>query len=205
LFPIFILIFFRDDPSKSDLKPDGNVKIKKKSKVNRFPVVRDFTLAEAQRTIGFWVFSLMLAMQALYWTGFTFNIVSLFESAGYDRQTAVSMFLPSSVIAVIVTLSVSSLSDFIKLKYLLYLLGGSSLIALIGMIYLGSLDIMLYLLILGNGIMMGLYSVILSVAWPRFFGKSHLGAISGRAITFVVAGSAVGPLLFSFSLDFFDT
>lgn len=205
LFPIFVLIFFRDDPTKSGLKPDGKTAVENKNKVNRFPVVRDFTLSEAQRTVGFWVFSMMLAMQALYWTGFTFNIVSVFEVAGYTRKTAVSIFIPSSVIAVLVTLSVSSLSDFIKLKYLLYVMGTSAFIALTGMIYLGDLDIMFYLLILGNGVMMGLYSVILSVTWPRFFGKSHLGAISGRAVTFVVVGSAIGPLLFSFSLEAFGS
>lgn len=205
LFPLFVLIFFRDDPLKSGLEPDGGAIVKKNNKVNRFPVVRDFTLGEAQKTIGFWVFSLMLAMQALYWTGFTFNIVSLFESAGYERQIAVSIFLPSSVIAVLVTLSVSSLSDYIKLKYLLYIMGLSSFLALIGMIYLGKWDVMFYVLITGNGIMMGLYSVILSVTWPRFFGKTNLGAISGRAITFVVVGSAIGPLLFSFSLEVFGS
>ncbi|UXP33524.1 hypothetical protein N6H18_06100 [Reichenbachiella agarivorans] len=122
-------------------------------------------------------------------------------------------YLPSSVIAITVTLAVSSWSDYIRLKYLLYMMGTGSCLALIGMIYLGQLsldvwllgtvDILFCLMILGNGIMMGLYSVILSVTWPRFFGKTHLGAISGRAITFVVFGSAIGPILFSESLSLF--
>ncbi|MCV9388452.1 MFS transporter [Reichenbachiella ulvae] len=218
-FPLYIIFFFRDDPENSGLKPDGGfVESKKRAKKNLFPVVKDFTLTEAQKTVGFWVFSMMLAMQALYWTGVTFNIVSLFEHSGYDRETAVSIFLPSSMIAIAVTLSVSSLSDHIKLKNLLYVMGGSACLALLGFIYLEPLDRLfqlvifgyemrlgLHSIILGNGVMMGLYSVILSVTWPRFFGRSHLGEISGRAITFVVVGSAVGPILFSESLAYFDS
>ena len=84
-------------------------------------------------------------------------------------------------------------------------MGIGSCIALLGMIYMGQSALALYTLILGNGIMLGLYGVILSVTWPRFYGKSHLGQISGRAITFIVIGSAVGPIIFSYSLESFDS
>lgn len=199
-FPLLILFFFRDDPEKSGLKPDGKF-IEKEIRKNRFPVVKQYELKETMKSLPFWVFALMLAMQAFYWTGFTFNIVSIFETSGYLRSTAVSIFLPSSVIAIIVTLSVSSLSDYIKLKYLLYLMGFGSMIAIIGMNFLDQRDWMIYVLITGNGIMLGLYGVILSVVWPRFYGTLHLGAISGRAITFVVLGSSLGPIVFSESLS----
>ncbi|MEO9803811.1 MAG: MFS transporter [Reichenbachiella sp.] len=198
-FPLIILIFFRDDPEKSGLKPDGNFK-EKKTRTNRFPVVKQYDLKETMKSFPFWVFAMMLAMQAFYWTGFTFNIVSIFETSGYLRSTAISIFLPSSVIAVIVTLSVSSLSDYIKLKYLLYVMGIGSMIAIIGLNFLDQWSWMIYVLITGNGIMLGLYGVMLSVVWPRFYGILHLGAISGRAITFVVLGSSVGPFAFSESL-----
>ena len=53
------------------------------------------------------------------------------------------------------------------------------------------------LLILGMGIAGGLFGVITSVTWPKLYGREHLGAISGLAMSFMVAGSAVGPWLFS--------
>ena len=199
-FPVLVLIFFRDNPEESGLKPDGDYE-EKKSKVNRFPVVKQYNLSETMKSYPFWIFSLMLATQAFYWTGFTFNVVSLFETAEYSRSTAVSIFVPSSVIAVVVTLSVSSLSDYIKLKYLLYVSGLGSLIATIGMIYLDLWSWMIYMLIAGNGILLGLYGVLLSVVWPRFYGTLFLGAISGRAMTFVVLGSSMGPIIFSESLS----
>jgi len=203
-FPLIVLFLFRDDPEKSGLKPDGDYK-EKKSRANRFPVVKQFNLKETMRSFPFWVFAMMLATQAFYWTGFTFNVVSLFETANYSRATAVSIFVPSSVIAIIVTLSVSSLSDYIKLKYLLYVSGIGSLIATVGLIYLDRWPWMIHVMITGNGILLGLYGVFLSVVWPRFYGIRYLGAISGRAMTFVVLGSSIGPIIFSESLAHTDS
>ena len=68
------------------------------------------------------------------------------------------------------------------------------------MIYLGE-PWAYYALIAGNGLMMGLFSVITTVTWPRYFGKRHLGAVSGQATMFIVFGSALGPVLFSTSFS----
>ena len=43
----------------------------------------------------------------------------------------------------------------------------------------------------------GLAGVLTNVSWPRFFGLTHLGAISGFAMSLNVAGSALGPAIFS--------
>ncbi|MFY0626239.1 MAG: MFS transporter [Reichenbachiella sp.] len=201
-FTFYILVFFRDDPENSDIAMDGNYVPTKNEKTNLFPVVKDYTLVEARGTFSFWLFTAMLAAQALYITGLTFNITSLFEVSGLSREEAVQIFIPSAVIAVIVTLSVSKLSDYIRLKYLLYVMGCGGMIALIGMIFLGDISWALYLLIFGNGILMGLYSVVLSVTWPRYFGKTHLGAISGHSIMYIVVASAIGPKLFSEALSY---
>ena len=53
------------------------------------------------------------------------------------------------------------------------------------------------LLITGMGISGGLFGVITSITWPKLYGREHLGAISGLAMSFMVAGSALGPWMFS--------
>lgn len=204
-FTAFIIIFFRDDPENSGLKMDDDYQQSEKQKANYFPVVKEFTLREARGTLAFWVFTAMLAGQALYITGFTFNLTSIFEISGLSRETAVSVFIPSAIISVIVTLSVSKLSDYIRLKYLLYIMGSGAICALFGMIYLSDIQWALYLLIFGNGVLMGLYGVVLSVTWPRYFGRTHLGAISGHSITYIVIASAIGPKVFSEALSFHGT
>ncbi len=58
----------------------------------------------------------------------------------------------------------------------------------------------MWLLILGIGAGGGV-GLLMAITWPRYYGRSHLGAISGLAMAIQVAGSAVGPYLFSLSLD----
>ena len=59
------------------------------------------------------------------------------------------------------------------------------------------------LLITGFGISSGMFGVLSSVTWPRYFGLEHLGEISGYNMSWVVGGSAVGPFLFSKINDLF--
>jgi len=40
------------------------------------------------------------------------------------------------------------------------------------------------------------------MVWPRYYGREHLGAISGLCMTCMVVASAVGPILFSVLLRF---
>jgi hypothetical protein len=45
----------------------------------------------------------------------------------------------------------------------------------------------------GWGCAGGLFSTLLNVAIPNFFGRAHLGAISSVQMSCMVAGSALGP------------
>ncbi len=199
LFPIIVLVFFRNTPEASGLRPDGNRRSGEQKA--RFVIVKDFTRREAVRSYAFWLFTLMLAMQGLYVTGFTFHVISIFEQAGLDKIAAITVFQPVAVLAVVITLTASSLSDYILLKYLLYAEGLGACLGIIGMIYLGENPLAYYGLITGNGLMMGLFSVITTVTWPRYFGKRYLGAVIGQATMFIVFGSALGPVLFSTSFS----
>lgn len=201
-FSVYILFLFRDDPQDSDLAPDGDYTPSETVKKNFFPVIKEYTLPEARRTIAFWVFTGMLSIQALYVTGLTFNITSIFETSGLTRAEAINIFLPSSVVAVVTTLLISRIADVMKLKYLLYIKGIGGVMSLVGLITLDYFQWADYLLIIGNGFLMGLYSIVLSLTWPRYYGKTHLGAISGHAVTYIVVASAFGPKLFSWSMGY---
>jgi len=50
--------------------------------------------------------------------------------------------------------------------------------------------------------MIGLFSVLASVTWPRYFGRKNLGAITGQFTVMMVFASALGPFLFSTSLSY---
>jgi len=110
------------------------------------------------------------------------------------------IFLPVSVIAVVFQIGGGYLADFIKLKYLLIVQLIGMLISMVGLTFLSE-GIPLYLIILGNGIAGGLFGVVSTVSWPRFYGTKYLGEISGYNMSWVVGGSAIGPYLFSLLSD----
>lgn len=202
-FTFFVWLFYRDNPEDLKMLPDGEKHSHKEKNVIIKPF-KQFNLNEARRTLTFWLFAIPLAMYSLYVTGFTFHLVSLFETAGLSREKALAIFIPVSFISVLIAFVGGWISDRIKLKYLLYLILAGEIIALF---CLGNLNdgIFYYGFILGNGIVSGVFNVLMAVTWPRFYGRENLGKITGFVMSLVVFGSALGPVLFSISLSQFGS
>ncbi len=200
LFPVFtllILVFFKDWKQNFEKNQQSHKKNDVITKIDsELDISNDKTLKEALTTGKFWSYNLAIALMAMFGTAFTFHIVSIFSFAGIERSSAVSVFIPISIIAVIISFTGSTLSDYINLKIILILELLGILTASMGMIFL-SPGIPVIILIAGMGIANGAFVVLMSIAWINTFGKTHLGAISGYAMGWTVAGSAVGPFLFS--------
>ncbi len=198
-FVFFAFVFFRDNPTMYGLIPDGK-KIETNTKIDpNLPLLKDYDLKEAKATYSFWIFNLSLAMQSLYVTAFTFHVISIFNVNGYDQRAAITIFLPSSIVAVAFHFFGSWLSDYLKLKYFLLLQISGMLLSMVALLFLNQSDIFRWVLIIGNGIMNGMFGILSAVTWPRFFGIRHLGAISGYSMGWLVIGSALGPFMFSLS------
>ena len=75
------------------------------------------------------------------------------------------------------------------------------LITSVGLLFLGDSGMAYWSVISGNGIVWGLFTVLIAVTWPRFYGLKNLGAISGFSISLSVIGSALGPYIFSLSFS----
>jgi len=205
VFPIFILIiilFFRDWKPNTVTESLDSIKkeISYAKQVQNEP--KDRTLKEALKTRIFWSYNIAITLMSMFGTAFTFHIVSIFSYADMGRSTAVSVFIPISIIAVVISFTGSTLSDYISLKIIL----GMELLGLItascALILLAP-GTPLILLIAGMGTANGAFVVLVNIAWVNTFGKQHLGAISGYAMGWAVAGSAVGPFLFSFLRDLY--
>ncbi len=200
-FSLVFCLLARDNPSECGLQPDGTRPIIRKQKAIKSHPERDFTLAEARRSFTFWIYTLVMGLCGLFSTGLTFHVVSIFAEAGMDRATAVSIFFPAAVISVVLNFLLNWASDHIKLKYILIVEVVGLLVTTGALAFLGQ-GLPFVLLIVGNGITFGAFGVVSTVTWPRFFGVTHLGAISGFAMGWMVGGSAVGPYLFSLSLRY---
>jgi MFS family permease len=113
---------------------------------------------------------------------------------------AASVFMPIAITAAIVNLASGVLVDRIPVRVLLALAlileGGTLLIA--PFLYTISLAIAFGLMM---GIKGGIQATVSSVAWAQYFGRLHLGSISGTVTTILVASSAFGPMLFGVARD----
>ncbi|RED49383.1 MFS transporter [Seonamhaeicola aphaedonensis] len=201
-FSIFIMQFYRDKPEDFNLIPDGFSANKQDS--NKISVKRDFTLTEAKKTRAFWIIGFILAFNSFFITGFTFHVVSIFESQGFPKSQAIAVFVPISIIAIIVSTLCNILSDYIKHRIYILLMIISGFLASFGLLFLSEM-IGVYLLILGCGVLGGLFAVVNAVTWPKYFGRKHLGAITGKVMSFLVVASAIAPTIFSYSYSSLGT
>lgn len=198
VFMLFAFLFFRDNPEDLGMVTDGEKHRHREHNVTIKPF-RQFTLVEARKTLPFWLYSLPLAFYALYITGFSFHLISIFDHAGLDREKALGIFIPIAFMSVGISFLGGWISDRIKLKYLLYVFLTGEFIALFSLAKLND-GVYYYGFIVGHGMANGLYNVLMTVTWPRFYGRQNLGRISGFVMSLIVFFSAIGPVLFSFSL-----
>jgi cyanate permease len=198
LFAPLLLLFFRDHPEASGLMPDGKVIPLKQG--SRPDVHHEFTLAEARRTWAFWAFTLTICIQALALTAVGFHLESIFHLAGMARADGFRMLPPAALIAVVMNLAGGWLSSRIELRWLLTTMLLAMAGYLLGFILLRPGFVYGFTLV-GFGVSNGMFGVLMTLTWPRYFGRAHLGAISGLCMSFMVVFSAVGPAFFGRSLD----
>jgi MFS family permease len=99
-------------------------------------------------------------------------------------------------VSVVANLLFGWLADRARLKYILFVHLLALALAMLGLMMLPALAGKLCL-IAGWGISGGIFNMLSGVIWPRYFGRAHLGAISGAHLASTVFGSALGPLTFS--------
>ncbi len=205
LFLLFVLaavfwVFARDNPEECGLEMDGGFVGKSRAANPDSEIYRDYTLPEARRTFAFWVFTLMFGLNALVGTAYAFHIIDVGAELGLSTDYVLWLFIPTSGVGVVSGFVLAWLTDqpFVRIKYLLCLMGASSLVGF-SVLALGDYPRMSWLHFLGFGISGGCFGSLSAIVYPRFFGRQHLGAISGLFMAVIVVASAVGPFLFSFA------
>ncbi|MGB6151662.1 MAG: MFS transporter, partial [Pricia sp.] len=93
---------------------------------------------------------------------------------------------------------------YLQLKLYLYLMIVGGIMSSVGFLFLSS-PFGVPLLVGGFGIMSGFFAVLNAIAWPRFFGRNHLGAITGKVMSFLILASALAPPIFSFCFSIFGS
>ncbi len=198
-------LFFRNEPERYGLRPDGGQTPSNVTNVD--PVVGEsviseeaWTLEEAIRTPVFWIVALGLASVSMLSTGLMFHVVSIFQDNGLSAVVAAQAFVPVAMTTALITLGAGILVDRISARYILaagLLCQAASLVLAYRLTGVGMA--LVYGVILGATT--GFTRSVGSVIWANYFGRKHLGAITGVTSTILIAGSALGPMPMGIARD----
>ncbi|YAF96551.1 MAG: MFS transporter [Nodularia sp. CChRGM 3473] len=199
ILPIGAAIY-REQPERYGLQPDGKVI----STQNQLPEEVNYTLAAARRTFTFWLFAAGSFCVAALGTGLIFHHYSIMATAGLERAIAAVVFIPFGFVTASANFVTGILMDRVSPRLLL----SAMLILLSAALFIsvrvtGAESMLAYGCLLG--LMQGMSSVIQAGVYAYYFGRSHLGTISGLATTISVAGTAFGPVLFATGFERFGS
>jgi MFS-type transporter involved in bile tolerance (Atg22 family) len=131
-------------------------------------------------------------------TAYTFHIVDLGVELGVSTDYILGLFVPTAAVSVVSGFAMAWLTDqsFVRIKYLLCVMALSSMLCF-ATLAVGTYPAISWLHIVSLGVSWGCFGSLSSIVYPRFFGRQHLGEISGLFMSTIVVASAIGPFLFS--------
>ena len=158
-------------------------------------IEREFTRDEAVRDYSFWIFNAAFWFWAMFGTAFTFHATSIGAEYDFSRERILNLFVPIAAISVTTNLLFGIINARLRLKFLLVVMNLGCITAALGLLWLDQPGgVAAY--VLGTGIASGGFVSLSGIVFPRFYGREHLGAISGVNMSVMVIGSGIGPLLF---------
>lgn len=204
-FALWGWLVFRDNPEECDLSVDAGIPPGEKQKDDpEFSVVRDFTRKEALSCFAFYVFCGVFALQAAYNTAYTFHVISISEEIGMSKTKILNLFVLMALIGGGISIVVGWMSDKYRLKYFVGFMASGMVFSSFGLITQIP-GLMPVLLTIGMAITGGCFGTVSGAFLPRYFGLTHLGAISGVMMSTMIIASAIGPYAFSKLRDIFGT
>ena len=198
------LIFFRHQPERYGLLPDGgletDIESEEATEESNEPLEENWTLSEVVRTSTFWLIALGIASVSMLGTGITFHVVSIFADNGLSADLAAAIFLPMSIANALMGFVCGVLIDRIPAKYMLSI-GLLLLVTVLLMSASLTSPSVAFLYGIIMGVMLAFVQTIQNVIWANYYGRQNLGVISGLTGTIGSAASGLGPLWFGIGRD----
>ena len=190
-------IFFRNHPEDYGLQPDGGAsgifRSRKRKQVPTGWTEVHWTLGQAMHTSVFWILVGSLSAISMLSTGLFFHIVSIFTDNGLTPDLAAAVFVPVAVTTALVNWGSGLLVDRVPVRVLLAIgLFFQALSLLMARSLSGITLVLIFGIVLG--ISSGLIRILGSVVWAMYFGRHHLGSITGFTTMITITGSAMGPM-----------
>ena len=111
---------FRDKPEQYGLYPDGDsVRQSAATPAHTVELEDNWTLAEARRSIAFWIFMAAFTIITVVMAGVVFHHFSIFAERGLSRTTAVTAFSVTAIFTILGNIIMGRLLDTMSARRLL--------------------------------------------------------------------------------------
>lgn len=197
-------LLMRNTPEEHGLLPDGQ-RVKTEDELDLSLIDDDsWSLPEVLRTPIFWIFAIGRIVSPAWGTGLILHQVSIFAQLGHDAQTAAQTYAMITIVMVFSSLLFGWLVDRLAPGAVLALQMGGLITAMV-MATMMTSPILLFVYAVGFGFVMGGGGVFDGAVWVNLFGRKYQGSIRGFVTTTLVAGTALGPVLFGLSFDYLNS
>lgn len=198
----------RREPEDIGLLPDGDKAPPPDARSNGRPRDDDysFTREEAVRTRTFWVLLVGVSVGALAANGIPANLANMFTDRGLEFDVAATALVAYGVGSIIAKFAWGWLSNRMHLRKVMLLLTGYGMIVIPSVLLLptsiGTPALAYGFLI---GFYVGAYIPFHFLVWAVYFGRAHVGAISGVGRPMGSVLLSGGPFMMAFTRDVFGT
>ena len=195
-------LLLRHRPEDYGLRPDGDLPgvkahAERSSSTHPPDAMRpgqDFGFGETMRSQAFWLLAASYGIGALGFSSAMLFIIPHLEETGFSRTTGGVTVAVMGIIALIGTVGLGWLSDYVEQRYLImlaYLFQGGGLVVLA---YASSTwHLVPFAVLFGIGSQSSI--PIISSLQARYFGQAHYGKIQGMLTSTFAIGSTGGPIL----------
>ena len=196
--------FVRRGPEACGLVPDGGVFQRSADThtdlAEPLKATIGYRWSEALLTPAFWIFAAGTAFYGLVASGIGLFNESILAQRGFDAET----YYYTLVVTAVTALAGNFLGGWLAASIPLGRLMSISLFVLTGgLVALPHVSTLVHVMVWATamGLGGGLVTVLFFSAWPRLFGRRHLGTIQGAAQALTVLASALGPLLLAWCVE----
>jgi len=155
---------------------------------------RNFTLHEATHTLRFWVLLVGIVFGSYSLQTNTIIMKPYFEEIGYTAAVAASALSIYGLFSIGARFLWGYVSGRLSGRPALILQALATALAVALMLQVSS-QAMLYVVAAFTGLMLGGFPILGQLIWPEFFGRSHIGSITGLVQFITTLVGALGPLI----------
>ncbi|HEX6972401.1 MAG TPA: MFS transporter, partial [Limnochordia bacterium] len=184
----------RDRPEEMGLVADGGWRPAEAGEALPPAAVDEeaWTLRQAGRTSAFWYVLIAASIPALVNTGLNFHLASVLGLQGVPASIASLVLSAFAVAGLPVRILIGYLLDRLPVHRVLAVGFAAQVPVLASVAWIHS-DAAALAFGVAWGVVCTWQGLALTVIWPQYFGRAHLGSIYGASMAAMVIGSALGP------------